>query len=278
MLAHELKRSLAARSIHPFAATRADCDITDKSQVARLFQTHRPTLVLNCAAHTAVDQCEDEPDRANSLNGTAVGYLAEFSREYSAKLIHFSTDFVFDGHSVTPYRPNDPPNPLSKYGHSKLLGELAIREIAPPAWLTIRTSWLFGRHGNCFPKIILDRARAGHALKVVNDQVGCPTYAVDLATAVFDLVDRQACGIWHITNDSPTSWYDFATAIVKEFSVPAEVTPISTAQWVAMRPKQARRPFFSVLDISQFFALTGRKMRPWYETLGDYRTECEKSS
>jgi dTDP-4-dehydrorhamnose reductase len=142
----------------------------------------------------------------------------------------------------------------------------------------VRTSWLFGRHGHCFPKIIIDRARAGQPLKVVNDQRGCPTYAADLAAATLELIDRRASGIWHVTNANPTTWFDFAKSILKQFEIAAEVTPISTAKWVEMRPKQAIRPAYSVLDASAFAALTGRQMRPWPDALRDYRNQWEKGS
>ena len=278
MLAHELDNALRSRACAPILATRQECDITDPAQVSALFKRHRPTLLLNCAAHTAVDRCEDEPQLANAINGEAVGHLAQLAREYHVKLVHFSTDFVFDGHIDRPYRPDDTPNPLSAYGKSKLLGEERIKHLSPPSWLTIRTSWLFGRHGHCFPKAIIDRARSGHPLNVVNDQHGCPTYAADLASAVLDLIDRNASGIWHITNASPTTWFDFAAAIVKQFAIPVQVTPISTAQWLAMRPKQAVRPAYSVLDLSAYTALMGKELRPWHDALRDYRTESEKTS
>lgn len=278
MLAHELDRVLRARGVQPVLARRAQCDVSDRAHVSRLFQEYRPTLLLNCAAHTGVDLCEDEPERANAINGEGPGYLAELSKEYRSKLVHFSTDFVFSGQIDRPYRPDDTPAPLSAYGKSKLLGEERIKTVAPPTWLTVRTSWLFGRHGNCFPKIIVDRASSGHVLKVVNDQVGCPTYAADLAGAVLELIDRNAEGIWHITNAGPTNWFEFAGAVVREFGIIAEVSPISTAQWVAMRPRQAVRPPYSVLDLEPYAALTGRRMRDWRDALRDYRTETQKGS
>jgi dTDP-4-dehydrorhamnose reductase len=275
MLAHELNKLLLARGIQPVRVGHRDGDITDLNLLSRLFQEHRPSLLLNCAAHTGVDLCEDEPERANAINGQGVGNVAQLCREYGTHLVHFSTDFVFDGHIDHPYRPDDIPDPLSAYGKSKLLGEEFVKQIAPPAWLIIRTAWLFGRHGNCFPRIIADRARAGHVLKVVNDQIGCPTYAVDLAMAVFDLLDRGATGVVHVTNSSPTTWYEFARSALTEFAIAAEVTPISTAQWLEIRPKQAKRPLYSVLDLSGFTALTGKTMRNWRDSLRDYRTECE---
>ena len=276
MLAHELNNVLRARGIVPVMSDRSDCDITNTAQLARLFQFHRPTLLLNCAAHTGVDQCEDETDLANMINGQAVGHLSQLAREYHTKLVHFSTDFVFDGHIDRPYRPDDIPNPLSAYGRSKLFGEQRVQQVSPPAWLTVRTSWLFGRHGHCFPKVIIDRARAGHPLKVVDDQTGCPTYAADLAAAVLELVDRNASGMWHLTNGTPTTWFEFSKAILKQFEIAAEVTPISTRQWMEIRPKQAIRPSYSVLDTEGYSALTGKEMRPWRDALRDYRTACEK--
>ena len=272
MLAHELHNVLAGRGIHAFLTRRADCDITHPAQLAWVFQQHRPSLLLNCAAHTGVDLCEDEPERANEINGEGPRRLAQLCREYGTYLVHFSTDFVFNGQNDRPYRPDDTPDPLSADGKSKLLGEDRIRQTSPLTWLIIRTAWLFGGHGNCFPKLIVDRARAGHSLKVVNDQTGCPTYAVDLAHAVFDLLDRGAKGIWHVTNSSPTTWYEFAKAIVTEFNIPTEVTPISTAQWIAMRPRQAKRPSYSVLDLGPLNSLLGKNMRDWHDALRDYRT------
>jgi dTDP-4-dehydrorhamnose reductase len=272
MLAHEFHAALAARGVNAHLVRRAECDITDNALLAALFKRHRPSLLLNCAAHTGVDLCEEESERANLINGQGPANIARFCREYSTKLVHFSTDFVFNGQSDRPYRPDDAPEPISAYGKSKLLGEEAVRQVTPLAWLIIRTAWLFGRHGNCFPKIIVSRARSGYPLSVVDDQVGCPTYAVDLAVAVLDLLDRDAKGIWHLTNSSPTTWYEFAREIVTEFDIPTEVTPISTAEWVAKRPKQAKRPAYSVLDLAPFAALTGRKMRDWHDALRDYRT------
>jgi dTDP-4-dehydrorhamnose reductase len=278
MLARELDLVLRARGVQATMARRSECDISDRQHVSRLFQSTKPSLVLNCAAHTAVDRCEDEPQLADAINGDGPGHLAEHCQEYGAKLVHFSTDFVFNGQIDRPYRPDDTPIPLSAYGKSKLLGEERIKRVAPLSWITIRTSWLFGGHGNCFPKVIVDRASSGHVLKVVNDQVGCPTYAADLANAVLELLSCGAEGIWHITNASATNWYEFAKSIVEEFEISAEVKPISTAQWVAMRPKQAKRPAYSVLDLEPYAKLTGRRMRDWRDALRDYRTEVQKGS
>jgi dTDP-4-dehydrorhamnose reductase len=275
MLAHEFDKSLAARGATVHLARRADCDVTDNAQLSRMFQQHRPTLLLNCAAHTGVDACETESEKANAINGDGPRNLAQLCLEYRTQLIHFSTDFVFDGQSDRPYRPNDIPNPLSAYGKSKLLGEQGIMQTAPPSWLIIRTAWLFGRHGNCFPRAIIDRARKNLPLEVVNDQIGCPTYAVDLAWAVLKLIDHGCTGIWHLSNSSSTNWFEFSKAILTEFNISKEVKSISTEEWKIKNPGRANRPKFSVLEQGELEVKTGIKMRDWRETLRDYRTECE---
>src|SRR6266567_9643301 len=158
MLAHALSDTLRSRGLTPIAVSRTECDISDPDSVARLFEKHHPTLLLNCAAHTGVDLCEDEPQKANTINGEGPGNLSQLAKGYRTKLIHYSTDFVFDGQSDRPYRTDDPPNPLSVYGSSKLLGEKRIAGIDPPGWIIVRTAWLFGRHGNCFPQTIIKLA------------------------------------------------------------------------------------------------------------------------
>jgi dTDP-4-dehydrorhamnose reductase len=277
MLAHALADGLRSRGLSPLSVKREECDITSPADVSRLFQSHRPTLLLNCAAHTAVDQCEDEPQRANAINGEGPGILARMSREYRTCLTHFSTDFVFDGQIDRPYRPDDPPNPLSAYGASKLLGEKRIQEASPPGWLILRTAWLFGRHGDCFPSTIVKLAQAGRPLRVVSDQVGSPTSTADLAEAALRLIDRKASGIFHVTNFGTTTWYEFAEAILTAFGVTADLAPVTTAEWLRIRPRQAKRPAYSVLDGEAYTSATNHRLRPWREALGDYRRSLGSS-
>lgn len=272
MLAQALAQTLQSRNLPFHAIGHAECDITNESDVRRLFAEHKPTLLINCAAHTKVDLCEDEQEKANAINGHAVGILADQARAHGCFLVHYSTDFVFDGKGQRPYRPDDLVNPLCVYGRSKLLGEQKLQENAPPNWLILRTAWLYGRGGPNFPRTIVERTRQGQPLKIVNDQVGSPTHTVDLAQATLDLLDRQLSGIWHLTNAGSTSWYDFARAAVEEFCVSgANLTPVTTEQWLAIRPKQARRPSYSVLDVGPFARATGQPMRPWREGLRDFR-------
>lgn len=276
MLAGAVAEALASRGHTPIALDRSTCDIAAERHVRDLFATHRPTLLINCAAHTKVDLCEDEPEKADAINGHAVGLLAGAARETGAFLIHYSTDFVFSGFGTRPYRTDDPVGPLSAYGRSKLLGEQKLQANAPTRWLILRTSWLYGRGGASFPRTIVERGRQGAPLKVVSDQVGSPTYTPDLAEATLDLLDHQKTGIWHVCNSGSTSWFDFARAALEEFGVPAHVSPISTSDWIAARPKQAPRPAYSVMDVEPFARAVGRPMRPWRQALHDFRVAVDR--
>jgi dTDP-4-dehydrorhamnose reductase len=259
------------RGIPAHCLGHADCDVTDPAQVSSVFARLTPDIAINCTAYTKVDLAEKEPDQAFALNATAVANLARSAAAHRTRLVHFSTDFVFDGKSARPYQPTDPTSPMRGYGHSKLRGETLLQEIDPPGWLIARTSWLYGTTGPCFPRTILDRARKAQPLKIVNDQIGSPTYAPDLAQATLDLLDKNATGLHHLTNTGHCSWFDFAQAIVAEFGINADISPTSTADFLQLRPDQARRPAFSVMADSELAGLLGRPMRPWREGLADFR-------
>ena len=192
------------------------------------------------------------------------------ARKTGTYLIHFSTDFVFDGHSDRPYRPDDATGPLSAYGKSKLLGEERVLSGNPDNSLIVRTAWLFGRYGACFPDTIVKLAKAGRPLRIVNDQIGCPTYTEDLASITLALVDKNAKGIYHATNSGVISWHGFTEAILRAFKINASVGSITTSEWLAIRPKQAIRPAYSVLDCSKTEKLIGRWRRHWQGTLEEY--------
>lgn len=271
MLAHDLAAELRRRGVRPHLVARAECDISRRDQVQQLFRRYRPTLLLNCAAHTKVDQCEEDVERAFEINGEGPGILAEYASEFGTHLTHFSTDFVFDGQSDRPYLTSDRPSPLSVYGNSKLEGEKRVQNTPHGRWTIIRTAWLYGGHGHCFPGTILKAARAGQKLSVVNDQFGCPTFSVDLAATTLQLIDRSAVGLFHVTNAGKTTWFDFAQRILEVFGLNVELKPVSTEMWTRMRPKQARRPRYSVLDCSETMKVTGTPMRQWQDALLDYR-------
>jgi dTDP-4-dehydrorhamnose reductase len=271
MLARALLSSLRQRGHVAVALDRKMCDVSDEGSLRAQIEQHRPTLLLNCAAHTKVDQCEDEPQLADAINGHAVGMLAKLASEFGTFLVHFSTDFVFDGHSSRPYLPNDATHPLSVYGRSKLLGETLLQEHAPARWLVLRTAWLYGPGGASFPRTIVNVARAGKPLMIVNDQIGSPTFTGHLAEATVQLVEKQALGLHHVTNSGQTSWHDFAVAVLREFGVSANLSAITTARWKEMRPKQAVRPAYSVLSDNDLTHLLGRPMPSWQAGLSAYR-------
>lgn len=272
MLAHDLKRALDARGLKYVGADADTCDLTKPEQVRKFFADSQPTVCFNCAAYTNVDGAETNEPLANAVNGDAVGHLADAAKEYSTKLVHISTDFVFDGKGTRPYLPTDKPDPQSAYARSKLLGETKLQQINPPGWLLARTAWLYGVGGNSFPKTMLTVARAGKPLRVVSDQHGAPTFTVDLVEALLDLVDHDGTGIVHVTNAGQTTWFEFAKAIFEEFGLSPDLQPITSADWKAMKPLSATRPGYSVLDLNAFQQIAGRSMRPWRDALRAYRT------
>lgn len=273
MLAKALVLALRNRGVEATALDRNKLDVIDFAAVMATVEKEQPTLILNCAAHTKVDLCEQEEDLATQINGDAAGVLAGAARDVGAMFVHFSTDFVFNGTSSRPWRTDDPTGPLSAYGRSKLAGETAIAREGGDDWLIIRTAWLYGPGGACFPQTILNAARAGKPLKVVDDQIGSPTFTYDLAEATLNLVDHDARGIYHVVNAGQTNWHDFTDAILEEFQVKADLSRTTSAEWKKLRPNSAIRPAYSVLDTSAYAALTGKTMRPWRQALHAYRLE-----
>lgn len=270
MLASAIARRLAQRGVDFAGVDRDTVDITQPQQVRELFDRELPTLVFNCAAMTNVDGCEADPQAARAVNAQAVLYLAESARRHGARLVHYSTDFVFDGHGERPYRPGDRPEPLSEYGRSKLLGERNLQRAYPDGYLLIRTAWLYGENGKCFPQTMLNAAKSGKPLKVVSDQVGSPTWTGDLADVSLRLVDADTTGIYHVVNSGSTSWYGFTRAIFEEFGVVAEVSEQSSAQWAQSKPDAAHRPAYSVLDTAKTTDAIGQSIPTWREALHQY--------
>ena len=233
------------------ACTHADLDIGAGDAVRELVGRVRPGVIINAAAYTAVDKAESEPAAAQRINGEGPGHLAAAARECGARLIHISTDFVFDGAASVPYHPDSPTNPLSVYGRTKRDGERAVLEALPEHATIVRTAWVYAATGANFVRTMLRIMREKGTVRVVADQVGTPTAARHLAEALWRIAaDLQIRGIHHWTDAGVASWYDFAVAIAEEGAdlglVPPEVTvtPISTADY----PTPARRPSYSVLD------------------------------
>jgi dTDP-4-dehydrorhamnose reductase len=275
MLAQAFARILAQRERAATLLSRLECDIVNHRALERAFEEHRPSVVINCAAYTKVDQAEKEPALADAINGLGPSLLTVLCKRYDATLVHFSTDYVFDGTIQRPLRPDDPVGPQSAYGKSKLLGEQAIQQTPPARWLIVRTAWLYGAGGPNFVQTMVNAARAGKPLKVVNDQVGSPTYTIDLAQATLDLLDAEVSGVWHVTNSGQTTWHDFAAAIFREFKLEPSLVPISSDEWISTRPDSAIRPRYSVLDVEPVAEALGRPMRSWREALRAFKAEVD---
>lgn len=246
MLGRALAKAFAAEDV--IALTHAELDITDRDSVLKAIYTIQPTIILNAAAYTKVDDCETNRELANAINGKAVGYLAEAAKICNATLVHYSTDYIFAGDHADGYTEEMPGNhPVNAYGVSKLLGEQAIHDQTHAHWSNyyiLRTAWLFGLHGPNFVDTMLKLGATRPALKVVNDQHGSPTFTDDLAVATHQLIEsKQPFGTYHITNAGVCTWYDFATEIFKQANMVVTVEPCSSAEY----PRPAKRPTYSVL-------------------------------
>lgn len=261
-LGREVADELRRRGANVLAADRRCADITDTQATAALAARFGAAAVYNCAACTDVDGCESEPETALEINGRAPARLAA-ALPRACRLIHVSTDYVFDGRGRRPYREDDETAPGTAYGRSKLDAEQAV---ADAGGLVVRTSWVFGPEGRNFVSAIAARLGRGQPLRVVSDQIGCPTYAPYLARALVDLQAAGAAGIVHYCNAPATSWHGFAIAIVGALGLNAEVEPIATADL----PRPAVRPAYSVLDVGRFERLTNRRVEEWAAGLDDY--------
>ncbi len=262
LLGTDLLEDWAGDEIIP--ATSREVDIRDSAQVHRFLLRERPDWIILAAAFTDVDGSEKSPELAFSINRDGTKNVATAAHETGAKLLYLSTDYVFDGLCDRPYEPTDPIRPLSVYGASKAAGEQTIQECAGH-WLIARTSWLFGAARPCFPEKILYAAETQSELKVVNDQIGSPTYTKDLASAIRKLVRLDARGILNITNSGACSWFDFASEVLRKAGRSTSIFPISTSE--TSRP--AKRPAYSVLSPAALGAY-GVSLRSWQKALDDY--------
>lgn len=226
-------------------STKATLDITNQEQVEAFFQSNNVTYCINCAAYTAVDKAEEEKEQAFLINSLGVKNLAEACKKYAVILIHISTDFVFDGSKREPYLETDKPNPINVYGASKLEGETHIQSILEHYFI-VRTSWLYSEYGNNFVKTMLRLGSEKEEIHVVDDQIGCPTYAKDLAEVVLAIIisENTQFGLYHYSNQGILSWFEFAKIIFSLTKNEIEVKPIPTSDY----PTAAKRPQYSVLS------------------------------
>jgi dTDP-4-dehydrorhamnose reductase len=262
-LGREVESYLARCPHHEVLAVgHGELDVADRERVLQVFGEWRPEVVVNAAAFTAVDRCESEEEAAYAANALGPRNLAEASRATGAHLVHISTDYVFDGTSQRPYREWDEPRPLSAYGRSKLAGEREVL-LGLPGATVVRTSWVCSRHGSNMVKTVLRLASSPGPLRFVDDQRGCPTFADDLAAMVVRLAISRAPGVFHVTNQSETTWYGFARDILAAAGGdPGRVEPVKTADLCPPRP--APRPANSVLD-NAALRLLGIPLLPPYD-------------
>jgi len=256
---------LAGADAEVVAPGRDQLDLSDVQALAAMVAARPWAAVVNCAAYTAVDKAETEKETAFRINGDAPGWLARACKVFGARLIHISTDYVFDGNSSTPLREDDKTDPINVYGASKLEGEeKALRE-HPDGTLIIRTSWVYSEFGNNFVKTMMRLMGERPAISVVNDQIGSPTYAADLAAAILHIVtgSKWLPGIYNYSNEGAISWYDFALAIRALTGSSCQVNPIPSANF----PTPARRPHYSLLDKTLIRKTYGLSIPDWHDSL-----------
>ena len=266
--AGQLGRALVAtapRDVTLIPLDRRGLDIRDERALFAIMGAERPDVIINAAAYTAVDDAEGDEESAREVNAVAVGSLAAAARAEGGRLVHVSTDFVFDGSTGSPYRPESPTHPLNAYGRTKLEGEAR----AGPDALIVRTGWLYGSSGSNFVRTMLSLMESRSEVRIVADQVGTPTYAPTFASALWTMAQAGVTGIYHYSDAGVASWYDFAVAIQEEalelnlLQAKVPLWPIATQDF----PVPARRPSYSVLDKRSTYALLGRSAPHWRENL-----------
>ena len=265
---NEIKAISSDYSYNFFFTDRNNIDITSKDSIKEFCKTNNINVIINCAAYTAVDKAQSDEINADLINRKAVKKLALVSQELNIKLIHISTDYVFDGKNFKPYCEEFQTNPQSIYGKTKLDGENEMRDINPKNSIIIRTSWIYSYYGNNFVKTMLRLGKEKEELGVIFDQIGTPTYAKDLAKIILDIVpqiDNQKVEIYNYSNEGVLSWYDFAKEIMKMAKLNCKINPIETYQY----PTPAKRPHFSLLNKSKIKSTFNIEIPYWKDGLDD---------
>ncbi len=271
MLASDLIPLLQDSDFQVYPYTRKELDISNPDSVDEAMDQCQPDVLINCAAYTQVDKCETETEKAFQVNRDALAHLVKGCRRYDTLLVHISTDYVFDGRQKTPYHEGDPTHPLSVYGQSKLEGEQTIVD-SYDSHLILRASWLYGILGHSFVKTIIRIATERETLNIVNDQFGSPTHTINLSKAIIHLLERNAKGLYHYSDDGICSWYDFACEIIEEMKSKGfplavkEVNAIATSEY----PLPAVRPQYSLLSKEKYKGTTGLALPHWKDGLKDF--------
>jgi dTDP-4-dehydrorhamnose reductase len=265
--------SSSYRQFQFYFLSREDMPIDQFELVRNYFNTLKPAYCINCAAYTAVDKAESEKELAFQVNGEAVGVLAAVCKEHDAKFIHISTDYIFNGLGNYPYTENFPTDPINVYGASKLEGENQAIQLNPDC-VIIRTSWVYSSFGKNFVKTMMRLMNEKDEIKVINDQVGSPTYAADLAEVILKIAGNWKPGVYNFSNEGIITWYEFAVAIKDMINCPCSIKPITTSEY----PTPAKRPFYSVLDKTKIQVTFGVQLKDWKNSLAICIEKIKKQS
>lgn len=271
MLGREVVREFLRRDAAVVALTKSEADVSDLKAIRAACRIHAPDVIMNCAAYTNVDAAERERELAFATNALGARNVAIAAQDNGASLVHISTDYVFDGTKESSYTILDTPSPINVYGESKLLGERYVTWVSQ-RWYVVRSSWLFGLGGRNFVESIIAQCSTQAELTVVSDQFGFPTYARSLSEALADLVATGAYGLYHITNQGRTSWYEFAKGIISALGLRVVVHPVSSDAF----PRPAKRPLNSTLDPYPLRETIGRLLPQWQEALNHYLTHRKR--
>lgn len=264
-LGWDVVKELQKQNIECYGTTRKDFDIIDFEATEKFITNYMPNAVIHCAAYTAVDKAEDEQGLCYLVNASATENIAEICKKINAKMLYISTDYVFDGTKIGFYEVDDKPNPINVYGKTKLLGEQAVQRILDKYFI-VRISWVFGEHGNNFVKTMLRLGKKRKELNVVADQYGSPTYTVDLAPLLVEMIQTEKYGIYHATNEGVCSWAEFAEEIFKIAGMDVKVNYITTAEY----PTRAKRPMNSRLSKEKLIEKSYFKLPIYIEALRQY--------
>ena len=267
-LGYDTVRLLEARGIDCRGVDMADFDLTDGQAVKDYVQTYRPTAIVHCAGYTSVDKAESQPEICAAVNGMGTVNIVRAALAVGAKVVFISTDYVFPGTGDQPWKINDPYGPRNVYGMSKVQGEDAVRSLIT-RYFILRTSWVFGKNGNNFVRTMIRLGKEKREIRVVNDQIGSPTYTKDLARVICDMLMTEKYGIYHVRNEGFMSWYDFAKMIMEKTGLPCRVLPVPSSEY----PTPAKRPLNSRLDGSKLAEAGFEPMPPVEDALDRYLEE-----
>ncbi|MEH7253895.1 dTDP-4-dehydrorhamnose reductase [Neobacillus niacini] len=269
-LGQDVLKELQRKSHESFGVDRSQLDITSEEGVQAYIENIKPDVILHCAAYTNVDAAETDEETAYLVNAEGTEYLAKAAKRVGASMLYVSTDYVFDGSATEPYEVEEPTKPIGAYGRTKLAGEQLLQKHLE-AFFVVRTAWVFGVHGNNFVKTMIRLGKDRGEVGVVHDQVGSPTYTVDLARFMVELMETDKYGIYHVTNNGICSWYEFAVEIFKQAGLGVKVNPLTTDQF----PRPAARPKYSVLSKKKIIEQGLTPLRDWKEALSAYLEESK---